>query len=315
MKKFLLSILSLLALTFSVQAKEDFPTKAIKIITNLPVGSAPDVYVRKVAVELESKVRQPVVVENKPGGAGLVALEHYLLQPADGHTLFFGDFGIFVVTPNLYNKDLLFGRIKPLTIGYIGRWIIVTPPNITNLAQLKQELRKNPNYGSWAVGSGGHICGAELTQLLGVNAQHVPYKEQTQWLADTSAGVFPFGCSSVGSTESLHKAGKLNYLAVADNRRDIYYPSLPTIKELTGYHFQAGEVWSAFYIHSSTDTEKAKLIENTLRDINRSHQIVNQVKNLKGFSADNSSREMEQLRKNNIDLYNTLLKKYNISVN
>ena len=315
MKKFLLLILSSLALNFTVYAKEDFPNKTIRIVTNLPVGSGPDVYVRKVAAELESKVRQPVVVDNKPGGAGLVAFEHYLSQPADGHTLFFGDFGVFVITPTLHNKDTLISQIKPLTIGYFGRWVIVTPPSITSLAQLRQELRKNPNYGSWAIGSGGHLCGAELTQLLGVDAQHVPYKDQNQWLADTAAGVFPFGCSSVGSTESLHKAGKLNYLAVADNRRDPYYSSLSTVKELTGYHFQTGEVWSAFYIHNNVEPSKALIIENALREVNRSPQIVNQVKNLKAFPADNSSKEMEQLRKNHIDVYKALLKKYNVNIN
>jgi len=314
MKKFLLLILSSLALNFTVYAKEDFPNKPIKIITNLPVGSAPDVYVRKLAAELELKIQQPVIVDNKPGGSGLVAFDYYLSQPADGHTLFFGDFGVFVITPILHKKDALISQIKPLTIGYFARWIIVTPPNITSLGQLKQELKKNPNYGSWAVGSGGHICGAELAQLLGVDAQHVPYRDQNQWLADTSAGVFPFGCSSVGSTESLYKSGKLNYLAVADNHKDPYYTSLPTLKELTGHHFQTGEVWAAFYIHNSVDSSKSLVIENAIREINRSPHMVNQIKNLKALPADISSKELEQLRKNNIDVYKILLKKYDINI-
>jgi tripartite-type tricarboxylate transporter receptor subunit TctC len=289
-------------------------SRTLRIVTNLPVGSAPDVYVRKVAAELEPKLQKSIIVENKPGGAGLVGLEHYLNQPADGNTIFFGDFGVFVSTPNLYKKEHLYNQIKPLTIGYFAHWLIVSPPHIKNLNELQQEIKKNPNFGSWAVGSGGHLCGAEFSQLVGVNAQHIPYKDQSVWLADIASGRLPFGCTSIGSSESLYSAGKLNYIAVASNRRDRYYPSIPTVKELTGHNFQTGEVWSAFYINVKTSDDTTKMLESTLREINRSPTMIELVNNIKATAGDLSSRDMDRLRSKDLNIYKTLINKYNISI-
>lgn len=314
MKKIILSLILTLGLSNLVNAQEVFPTRPVKIVTNLPVGASPDVYARKMAQELEKKWGQPVIVENKPGGGGLVSLEYFLSQPADGHTIYFGDFGIFVSVPILYNKDYLFNQIKPSTVGFFTHWILITPPHITTLDQLKQELKKNPTYGSWGVGSGGHLCGAEISTVLGIETQHVTYKEISVWLTDIANGTLPFGCSSIGTTESFYKAGKLNYLAVADTKRDRYYPSLPTISELTGHSFQTGEIWSAFYVNVKTDVRKTKIIEEAIREANRSTQMIDVVTNLKGVPSDNSSKEMGQVRKKSIDTYRRLIKKYNITI-
>jgi tripartite-type tricarboxylate transporter receptor subunit TctC len=298
----------------TVQAQST-ASKPIKIVTNLPVGSGPDVFVRKVAGELSKKYSLPVVVENKPGSAGILAMEHYLSLPADGTSIFFGDFGSFVVMPILYNRENLIEQMSPLTNTYVTRWMIVTPTNIKTLDQLQAALKNNPRYGSWGVGSGGHMCGQELSLLLGVDATHIPYKDHGPWYVDLINGVLPFSCTSVGSSQSYQKSGKLNYVATAGNQRDSLYPEVPTVKELTKTTFQTGEVWAPFYINKKVDPAIASRFEKDLREIVSSASLQEQAKLLGGTAWGPSSTEMRQARDRESRVYRELIKRYNITVN
>jgi len=311
--KFIKQVLFCLALIFASYANA-FPTQPVKIVTNLPVGSGPDVFVRKLGQLLELQWKVPVSIENKPGASGLIALDQYLKTPNNGHTIFYGDFGVFVTTPILFDKENLIQQIRALTIAYNSAWMIVTPSNIRNLQELQTALRQNPWFGSWGIGSGGHLCGQELSAVLKVSSTHVPYKEYGPWFVDTSNGLLAFGCTSVGSSESYFKSGKFNYVATTANQRDPAYPMVPTVKELTGHHFEAGEVFSAFYTHRSTSDSTAQQLENDLRKTIQSTEMVELVKTLRGYPVSNTSQEMTKLRDFKLKEYKQLIKKYNITV-
>lgn len=292
-----------------------FPTQPVKIITNLPAGSAPDIFARKLSGLLESHWKVPVLVENRPGGAGLVALHYFLRTPNDGHHIFFGDFGFWITMPLLYDKEHLFQQMRPLTVAYNSPWIIVAPPSVKNLADLRQKLRDNPKFGSWGVGSGGHVCGQELSALLKIPTTHVPYKEFGTWFTDTSNGLMSFGCTSVGSSESWIISGKLNYIATAANQRLSSFPNVPTLKELTGHHFESGEAWLAFSTHLKTDDARATKLEQDLRALSRSPEMLAMVQSIKGWPVSSTSAEMQRLRTITLDQYRVLIKKYNITIN
>jgi hypothetical protein len=311
--KFIKQVLFCLVLVFASYANA-FPTQPVKIITNLPVGSAPDVFVRKLSQVLEAQWKVPVSVENKPGASGLIALDQYLKTPNNGHTIFYGDFGVFVTTPVLFDKENLIQQMRALTIGYNTAWVIVTPANIRNLQELQTALRQNPRFGSWGIGSGGHFCGQELSAVLQVPVTHVPYKDHGPWFVDTSNGLLAFGCTSVGSSEAYFKSGKFNYVAMAANQRDAAYPMVPTVKELTGHHFETGEVFSAFYAHRSTPDSTAQQLETDLRKAIQSTEMVELVKTLRGLPMSNTNQEMTKLRDLKVKEYKQLIKKYNITV-
>lgn len=294
---------------------DTYPSRPVKIVTNLPVGSGPDIFVRKLSQMLEATWKVPVTIDNKPGAAGLVALEQYLRNPANGYTVFYGDFGVFVTTPILYDKEHLIQQLKPVTVGYNSAWMIVTPASIRNFNDLKIKLSETPKFGSWGVGSGGHLCGQELSSVLQTTTIHVPYKDHGPWFADTSNGLLSFGCTSVGSSESYYRSGKFNYVATTANKRDPAYPDVPTVKELTGHTFEAGEVFSAFYIHAGVDDQISKKIERDLRAAIQHKDMVDLVKTLRGYPVSNSSEEMNKLRNDKVTEYKKLIKKYNISIN
>lgn len=293
---------------------QSFPNQSVKIITNLPIGSGPDIFVRKLSQLLEKHWNQSVVVDNRPGGAGLVALESYQRSPANGHTIFYGDFGVFVTTPIFFNKELMIQQLRAITIGYNSAWMIVTPAHIRNLQELQTALRQNPRYGSYGVGSGGHLCGQELSAVLQIQATHVPYKDYGPWFVDTSNGLVTFGCTSVGSSEAYFKSGKFNYVATTANQRDPAYPMVPTVKELTGHQFEAGEVFSAFYVHRSTPDNIAQQLESDLRKIIQSAEMIDLVKTLRGYPVSNTSQDMANLRDTKLKEYRQLIKKYNITM-
>lgn len=291
-----------------------YPNHPVRIITNLPIGSAPDVFVRKLSQMLENHWQVPVVVDNRPGAAGLIALEQYLRQPANGHTIFYGDFGVFVTTPILYDKENLIQQLRAVTIGYNSVWMIVAPATIKNFKELTTKLAETPRFGSPGIGSPGHLCGQEISALLQISTTHVPYKDFSPWFIDTSNGLLTFGCTSVGSSESYFRTGKFNYVATTADYRDPAFPEVPTVRELTGQKFNTGEVFSAFYIHSQTDNTVANKLEKDLQTFIKHKDMVELVKSLRGYPISNSSAEMTRLRDHKVAEYKKLIKKYNITV-
>ena len=314
--KFIKHILILLSIAFLGVAQADtFPSKPIRIITNLPVGSAPDVFVRKVANELEKKYSAGVVVENKPGGAGIIAIEHYLSLPADGYSILYADFGAVVAMPILYNREHLIEQLRTLTNSYVTRWIVVAPAKIKTIDDLRNALKENPRFGSWGVGSGGHLCGQEVSAMLGVQTDHIPYKEQGIWFIDIINGVLPFGCTSIGSSQSYQKSGRMSYIATTGSQRDVLYPNLPTIKELTNHVFQTGEVWAPFFVNKKINPVIADKLEKDLRTVIESDLLKEQAKVLGATAWAPSGPEMSREIEKETKIYKTLIKKFNITVN
>jgi len=308
-----LLILLVVISTGSVLA-DSFPTKPIRIITNLPVGSAPDVFIRKVAVELEKKYAVAVVTENKPGAGGVVAMEYYLSLPADGHSIFLGDFGAIIIVPILYDRKNLIEQLTPLTSTYINQWIVITSSSIKTIEDLQVALKANPKFGSWGVGTAGHLCGQELSLILGVDATHVPYKEYGPWFIDTINGALSFGCSTIGSTQSYQKSGKMNYIATSGNQRDPLYPGVPTVKELTKHEFQVSSGWISLFMNKKVNSVIPRKLEKDLREIISSDLLKEQAKILGATAWAPNSAELTRAIEHESKTYSELIKKYNITV-
>jgi len=311
--KQLLILMVIVTLSGSVLA-DIFPTKPIKIITNLPVGSAPDVFIRKAAVELEKKYSVSVVTENKPGAGGIVAMEYYLSLPADGHSIFLGDFGSIIIMPILYDRKNLIEQLEPLTSTYSNYWMVITPSSIKTMEDLQTALKTNPKFGSWGVGTSGHLCGQELSSILGVDATHIPYKEYGPWMIDTINGVLPFSCASVGSTQSYQKSNKMNYIATSGNQRDPLYPSVPTIKELTKNEFRVSTGWISLFINKKVSSAITRTLEKDLREIMSKDLFKEQAKILSTTTWVPTSAELARAIEHESKMYSELIRKYNITV-
>ena len=285
----------------------------IRIVTNLPAGSGPDAIARKVADQLGQVWKTPVIVDNRPGGNGVIAMNH-VIDSNDPDTIYFGDFGSYTIMPIMYDRELLVRQLQPIWPGYSNIWVIAVPPQIKSWPDFKVHLKKNPMYGSWAVGSSGHLCGHELSNIIGVDAVHVPYKEYGPMFADLSNGNLAFLCVSIASSKSYYELGKLNYLAVSGDKRDSDYKTIPTINELTGRKFRVATGSMVFFTHKNTSIIQRKKLEEGIRSVLNNEELKASINFAHGFTWKGTIEDFEKQRWQEYDGYKKLIQEMNISV-
>lgn len=308
--------MALMAITLSIgTAMADWPTKTVKILTSLPVGSGPDTTTRKLAEVLSEKWRVPVVIDNRPGASGGIALDAYNRESADGHTIGYFDAGSIVGYPIMYNKPDSVAAIEPILPFWTVYMTLFASPQIRDYAMLKEEIAKNPTYGSWANGSAGHLAGASFSSLFDVPINHIVYKDYGTWFVDTSNKAVTYGFGSIGSSKGMAQLGKLHYLAILAPRRDPAYPSVPTIKELTGKDLPEPPSWLAFFIHKNVPANVKKQIELDMRDAVADPRVKEVLSRLDYTSYGNMSlNDFNQQINRQVKEFNQMSQKFNIIV-
>jgi tripartite-type tricarboxylate transporter receptor subunit TctC len=220
-------------------AASAFPLRPVMWVVPYPAGGFGDALSRQLAQKLAAELGQPVVVENKPGAGGQIAAAYVKQQPADGHTLFYGDVGPFSMNAGLYPK-LNYDTLKdfaPLTRLLVSPTLLIVPANspLNNWQDLLAAARssKGLNYGSYGMGSQPHIWAEMFNQKIKGNMTHVAYKGGAPAVQDLMAGHIDMMLDVVPSSIPLVREGKVKGLAlVGSNRRLPQLPQVPTISEL-----------------------------------------------------------------------------------
>ena len=222
----------------------DYPVKPITMIVPAAPGGVTDVLGRMLAQRFTQAWGQQVVVENKPGANNQIAAEFVTKSEPDGYTLFIGPETTFVVNPSLYARlpyDASKGFSPICGLVTINHALITNPAlpahNVKDLIALAREKPGEINYGTYGIGSSGHLNMELFQALSGVKFQAVHYKGATPALADVMAGYIQMMFVSVGSAVPQWKAGAVNLLAVGAKERMRLLPDVPTIAEsgLPGY--------------------------------------------------------------------------------
>ena len=222
----------------------DYPVKPITIIVPAAPGGVTDVLGRMLAQRFTQAWGQQVVVENKPGANNQIAAEFVTKSEPDGYTLFIGPETTFVVNPSLYARlpyDASKGFSPICGLVTINHALITNPAlpahNVKDLIALAREKPGQINYGTYGIGSSGHLNMELFQALSGVKFQAVHYKGATPALTDVMAGHIQMMFVSVGSAVPQWKAGAVNLLAVGARERMRLLPDVPTIAEsgLPGY--------------------------------------------------------------------------------
>lgn len=231
---------ALLAAT-TAQASDAFPSKPVTIVTAFAPGSGPDAVLRLVADKLGKAWNQRVLVDNRPGGGGFIAIDTAKRAAPDGHTLLQLDSEHLAALPHLY-KARGFDTLKtfePVTTLFRTPFLVAvsTESKWKTMGDLVGAAKGAPGqvtFGSWGVGSPGHL-GAEQLELLGsAPMQHVPFREVSQLFTSVGAGDVSWSFASLPSSQGAYKAGKLRYLAVAAPKRLPQMPQVPTVAEAGG---------------------------------------------------------------------------------
>lgn len=219
-------------------AQANWPTRAVHVVVPYPPGGASDITARLLAQKLAELWGQSVVVDNRAGANGIIALEYVAKQPADGHTLLFANLGPNAINPAVYAK-LPYDPIRdftPITLTTLVPQILVASPSLPQktLAEVFAYARENPgklNYATGGNGSANHL-GIELAaSIAGVRMTAVPYKGDGPAMADTMGGQVAMTMPTVPAALANIRAGKLRPLAVAGKTRVAALPDVPTMQE------------------------------------------------------------------------------------
>ena len=245
-------------------AQEKFPSKPIKIITAFAPGSATDIIARILAEQLRIDLGQSVVVENKPGAFGIVAIEEMARSRPDGHTLMVGNISTSVVTPLLYRSKFKINPEKDITIvskvAELPSFFAVTTKNFPpkTLAEFVAYAKERPGkvlYSTNAVGSYPQYDTELLAKHFGIQLTHIPVKEGPPgFMKDMATGDIHSAPINVASAIPYLKGGQLRALYVNSSERLADFPDVPTTKEL-GIEGIGSRLWSAMFAPAGTPKE------------------------------------------------------------
>jgi tripartite-type tricarboxylate transporter receptor subunit TctC len=223
----------------AAHAADPYPAKPVTIVTAFAPGSGPDAVLRVVAEKLGKAWNQRVLIDNKPGGGGFIAIETVRRAPADGYTLLQLDSEHLAALPLLY-KSHGFDTLKvfePVTSLFRTPFLVAVPTDskLKTMGDLIAAAKAGPvSYGSWGIGSPGHLGGEQLEMLTGAEMQHVPFREVSQLYMSVGSGDVSWSFGSIPSSQGAYKAGKIRYIAVAAPKRIPQMPEVPTMAEAGG---------------------------------------------------------------------------------
>jgi tripartite-type tricarboxylate transporter receptor subunit TctC len=230
-----------LVASVAVQAQDTFPAKPVTLVTAFAPGSGPDAVLRIVAEKLGKTWNQRVLVENRPGGGGFIAIDAVKRAPADGYTLLQLDSEHLAALPHLY-KARGFDTLKtfePVAALFRTNFFVAVPADSKwkSMADLVAAAKASPgrlSFGSWGIGSPGHLGAEQLELLSGAEMQHVPFREVSQLYTAVAGGEPAWSFATLPSSQGPFKAGKIRYLAVAAPKRQPQMPEVPTVAEAGG---------------------------------------------------------------------------------
>lgn len=229
--------IALAAATGSVSAQQPYPNKPLRLVVPYPPGGGTDIVARLLATKLSASLRQPVIVDNKPGASTIIGTDTVAKAPADGYTL-----GIITdshaINPAFFPK-LPYDSIKdfaPVSQLVSVPLVLLANPalNVKSISELIVAAKSKPsqmNYASIGSGSPHQISMEWLKSLAGIRMTHIPYKGVAPALTDLMAGQVDVMFTGTSTAAPYVKGGKLTALAVSGSKREATFPGVATVAE------------------------------------------------------------------------------------
>jgi len=217
---------------------QTYPSKPIRFVVPYPAGGPLDTVARLLAQKVSESVKQPVIVDNKPGAGGNIGAADVAKAPPDGYTILMGAVATHAINPTLY-ASIPYDPIRDFTpIMQVASTpnVLVVNPSIpaSNVKEFIAYAKANPgklNFGSGSTGSAGHLAGELFKTMAGVEMTHIPYKGAAPAMTDLIGGQIQLMFDNLASSLAQVRAGKVKALAVTTAKRTTLAPDLPTIAE------------------------------------------------------------------------------------
>ena len=314
--------LASLALSVAAHAQAQTVTSAPSRITSaFPTGSGPDVVTRLVAEKLAAQWKQPVIVDAKPGGAGVLAINAMKRLAPTGNELVVVDVGNLSINPLIF-KNLGYDPEKelvPVALVYKTAFFVTVGADskIKSIRDLVAEAAKpgsKLSYGSNAVGGPIHLGSARLETALGTEMLHVPYKETSQLYAAVSTGEVSWAYGSIASAGPLLRGNRLRFLAVADRARSPALPEVPTLEEAGGPKGLDALTWVAIMAPAGTPPAVVEEINKAVNDALAKPDVKDKMAAFGFIASPLSAAQVGELMRGDSARYAEVLKRVKVSI-
>jgi len=238
-----------LAGAIAASAQDSYPSRTITVVVPFPPGGSSDVVTRAVSAKVAEALKQTVVIENRPGGGGVVAAVAIKQALPDGYTLLLANNGLFAVTPAI-TTDVRFDPVhdyQPITPLVLFPSVLIVPAaspakTIKELVDYGRSKPSGLSYASQGLGSGGQVMGELLRLKTGLSMTHVPYRGAGPAVQDVAGGNVDMLFTSYVSAAGQIQAGKTRVIAFTAPKRSPILPNVPTTAE-QGFAGIEMDVW------------------------------------------------------------------------
>ncbi|MGZ5140311.1 MAG: Bug family tripartite tricarboxylate transporter substrate binding protein [Burkholderiales bacterium] len=233
----LVSVFTLCVTPRSASAQQDYPTKPVRIIVGVAPGGATDILARVVGTKMSENLRQPVIVENRPGANHIIGGQFTAKAAPDGYTIQVVPEG-WVINASMYAK-LPFDPVRDFTaiaiLALVPNVLVIHPSlparSVKEFIALARARPGQMNYGTSSVGAPSHMSAELLKVLAHIDYTHVPYKGQSLVMTDLVGGQLHFAFPSIPAAVAFIRSGRLRALGVTTAQRATALPDVPTIQE------------------------------------------------------------------------------------
>lgn len=282
LRRDILKLGAALPLGYSASSWANKLSGTTRLVIGFPAGTSLDSIGRRFADKLTGKYSDNVIVDNRVGAAGRIAIDHVKRAAPDGRTIILMPSPLMTLYPSTYKK-LTYDPAKdfvPAGVLYdSGLGLAVgpaVPQSVTNLTQFIQWAKAQPNpvfFSGNAQGAVAHFMGLEFAKRTGINVEYVPYQGGGPALTALMGGQLPLLCISMGTLAPQVSSGAVRVLASFDEKRNPLYPNVPTLKE-SGYPALVESEWGGMYLPAGTPNAVVASLESTLAEACRQPDLI-----------------------------------------
>jgi tripartite-type tricarboxylate transporter receptor subunit TctC len=294
-----------------------YPNKPIRLIVGFGAGGGTDLLTRIVAPKLAEVIGQPVVIENRTGAGGRIAIEFVQSQPADGHTVAIGAIGQLAVSSAIY-ADLPFHPTRTLIpVAMLSSYPLVLSSQATGTIKSVKDLvaygKANPDKSNYPTASPAFTLPSELFKLkTGIPGQTVPYRSANEMVLSVVGGQSLYTFADSGITVPQAKAGKIRSLAVANPTRIAELPDVPTMPEAGLADVDIKPQWNGAFLTAGTPPAIVAKLEAALREVLVDPSVREKIRAMTYYPEGMGSAEFRARIDSDIKIFQEIVKAANL---
>lgn len=300
-------------------AAQAYPSKPVKLEVGAPAGGGTDIVARMLGEKLTDSLKQPFVVDNRPGASNTIAADLTAKSPPDGHTLLVATNTGQAIAPHLLklNFDVL-KDLTPVALVMVVPNVLIVAPTVTarDVRELVAQMKATPdsfNYASSGAGSTQHLAGEAFKKLAGVSMTHIPYKGSSQAHADMLSGQAQLMFDTTSSAIGQIKGGKLRALAVTSPQRSPALADVPTLAE-AGFPGLDMTTWYGVFAPAGTPKEIVTRLHDEIASALKTPDLQRRIAGLAGEPGNMTVAEFAELNRADYERYGKLIRETGIKL-